>query len=234
MTVINATPDTTTALATVDTTVPVLSIGQIAISADRRSTKERPLADHERIRRVVLPAGHWGDYKAQLAGTANQSLTDLLRAALTALAADRLKDALATDPLTRTVPLADYSIPALLAWSAETATSRGALTFTRDDVETWFAASATRTALVQRLVGKTPTVAAATLELVAKRFATLAAKNHGLATVAEADKMVSLIDPADLDGSSASLVTEIIGRLEHIRKALAAKAAEATVSLDDL
>ena len=221
-------------LVSIDTVVPTISIGQIMLSADRRSTKEKVLTDAERIRRAVLPAGHWGDLGATLNGSASQSLTDVLRTAMQALGNDKLKDALASDPMLRTMELADFTVPALLAWSAETAGGRGAITFTRDQVEAWFKVSATRTALATKHEGKTNL--AALLSFVGTRFATLAAKNHGLKDTADVEKLTALIDPQDLEGDSeaASLVTEIMARLEHITKQLTAKAAEATISMDDL
>lgn len=215
----------------IDTNVQELSIGQIMISADRRSTKEKPLTDAERIRRVVLPANHWTDYQATINNVRNNSLTDILREALRGIAADRLRDTLAADPMQRTVNLSDYTIPALLAWSAETAVSRGSITFTRDQVTEWFNKSATAAALAAK---HGPVKAGAILSFLSNRYGALAAKNHGLKDVAEASKLAAIIDPADLEGDSASLVTEIIGRIESIIKALTAKANEATVSMDDI
>lgn len=219
-------------LVTIDTTVPALSIGQIQLSADRRSTKETPLTDAQRIRRAVLPAGHWGELATTLNGERSQSLTDILRTALTGIASDRLRDTLAADPMAKTIELSQFTVPALLAWNAETASGRGSITFTREQVEAWIADSATMAALRLKHAGKSnlPALCA----LVTTRFATLAAKNHGLKDEADALKLLQLISPEDANGSRAALTTEIIGRLEHIAKQLAAKAAEATVSMDDL
>ncbi len=125
-------------LVSVDTVVPTLSIGQIQVSADRRSTSTNKLTDAQRIRRVVLPAGHWGELKGSLNGDASQSLTDLLRVALVGVANDRLRDILAEAPDTRTVELASFTVSSLLAWNAESAVSRGSFTFTREQVEEWF------------------------------------------------------------------------------------------------
>ena len=219
-------------LVTIDTTVPTMQIGQIQLSADRRSTKEAPLQDHERIRRAVIPAGHWGSISADLNGSANQSLTDILRTALQAIGSDYLRDCLTSDPMLKTLPLDALTVPALLAWNSETSTSRGSITFTREQVETWFKTSFTKGALEVRHANK-PNLATL-LGYVQTRFATLAAKNHGLKEPSDADKLMALIDPQELEGSSASLVTEIMGRLDHIKKQLAAKAAEATISMDDL
>lgn len=217
---------------TIDTTVPALAIGQIQLSADRRSTKDKPLTDAERIRRAVLPAGHWGELASSINGERSQSLTDVLRTALVSIASDRLRDTLTETPMQLTIALSDYTVPALLAWSAETATTRGSITFTREQVEKWIADSATMQAFTTKHAGK-PTLPALR-SLVTTRFATLAAKNHGLKDEADADKLLAMIAPADLESTSAALVTELIGRLDHIKKALAAKAAEATVSMDDL
>lgn len=225
MTIIN------NATASIDTIVPSLSIGQIQVSADRRSTKEKPLTDAERIRRVVLPANHWGDYAALLEGSKSQSLTDILREALRTLANDRLRDALAADPMLRAVPLADYTVQALLTWSAETAVSRGSITFTREQATDWFNDSATAKALAAK---HGPVKAGAILQFLSNRFGALAAKNHGLKDVAEASKLAAIIHEDDMSGPHGALVTEIIGRIESIVKALTAKANEASVSMDDI
>lgn len=219
-------------LVTIDTTVPTLSIGQIQLSADRRSTKEAPLTDAQRIRRAVLPSNHWGELSSSLNGETNQSLTDILREALKAIGSDYLRDCLTSDPALKTLPLSALTVPALLAWNSETSTSRGSITFTREQVEAWFKLSPTRAAMATKHTGK-PNLPAM-LSLLGTRFATLAAKNHGLKDSTEVLKLLSLIDPTELDGKDASLVTEIMGRLDHINKQLLAKAAESTVSMDDL
>lgn len=216
---------------TIDTVVPTLSIGQIQLSADRRSTKEKPLTDAERIRRAVLPANHWGNYSATIEGTANQSLTDVLRTKLVEIASDRLRDTLAATPDARTISLADYTITSLLAWSMETASSRGSITFTRDQAQDWFDRSETAKGMVAKH-GAAKGVAI--LQYLRNRFGALAAKNHGLKDEAEALKLVSIIADEDTTGTDAALVTEITARLAHIAKALAAKANEATVSMDDI
>jgi len=230
MTLINTTS------VTIDTVVPTLSIGQIQISADRRSTKEKPLTDSERIRRVVLPANYWGEISATLNNDKSQSLTDILRTALTGIAADRLRDTLAAEPMQRTVELSDYTVSALLSWNAETASGRGSITFTREQVESWFDGSTTKQALATKYAaaGKSVTEVTTLLTFIRNRFASTAAKNHGLKEATDAAKLTSLIDPADLDGKDASLMVELLGRLEHISKLLTAKANEATISMDDL
>ncbi|MFZ3167701.1 MAG: hypothetical protein WA130_08805, partial [Candidatus Methanoperedens sp.] len=120
------------------------------------------------------------------------------------------------------------------AWNSETSTSRGSITFTREQVETWFKTSFTKGALETKHAGK-PNLPAM-LSFLSTRFATLAAKNHGLKEPTDVDKLMALIDPQELEGSAAnaSLVTELMGRLDHIKKQLVAKASEATVSMDDL
>lgn len=223
-------------LVSIDTVVPTLSIGQIQLYADRRSTNSVKLSDAERIRRAVLPASHWGELTGSLNGEKSQSLTDVLRGALVSIASDRLRDILTTDPMTRTVVLSDFTVSALLTWNSETAAGRGSITFTKDEVEDWFATSATRAALLTKweTAGKTALQVAALLTLVTQRFAALAARNHGLKEAADALKLTTLIETADLDGKDAALVTEIMGRLDHIVKSLAAKAATNSVSMDDL
>jgi len=230
MTIIN------TSSVTIDTTVPAITIGQIMLSADRRSTKEKPLTDAERIRRAVLPANHWGELATTINGERNQSLTDVLRTALQGIASDRLRDTLAAEPMAKTIELKDYTVPALLSWQADTASSRGSITFTREQIENWFDSSSTATALIAKYTaaGKTPAQVATLLQFVRNRFAATAAKNHGLKEASEATKLTALIDAADLDGKDASLMVELMGRLEAINKALTAKANEATISMDDL
>ena len=220
MTVIN---NSSTTLLTIDTTTPTLSIGEVQLSADRRSLdKSKPLSDAERIRRVVLPANHWGNLAATDNGTPSQGLTDILQTALRTLASSRLRDTLTENPLARTVPLADYTITSLLSWSADTASSRGALTFDREQVEAWYPTS--------RIHAAMSTKGTQWVEFMGNRLGALAAKNHGLKQEADALKLVSLLeaDAADPLGS------ELIQRLSHIAKSLAARKADTVLSLDDL
>lgn len=216
---------------TIDTVVPAISVGQIMVSADRKSTKELQLTDAQRIRRAVLPANHWGELGASLNGEASQSLLDVLREAMKKIANDRLRDVLNAEPDAKTVELKEFTVSALLAWSAETAVSRGSITFTRDDAQNWFNASATAAALAAK---HGPVKAGPILQYLSNRFGALAAKNHGLKDSSESRKLISIIDDADINGKDASLVAELMGRLEHITKQLDAKAAEATVSMDDI
>ena len=214
----------------IETVVPQIKLGEIQISADRRSTKEKPLTDAERIRRAVLPATAWGELAATLNAERSQSLTDILRESLKQLASNRLRDELEENPLQRTIKLENYSVQALLAWSSETAASRGSITFTRDQATNWFAKSATAAAMLAKHGAK----GIAVVQMLTNRYGALAARNHGLKDASEATKLISIIDPADLEGESAALTTELISRLESIVKALTAKANEATVSMDDI
>lgn len=215
MTIIN------NALASIDTTTSEISVGQILVSADRRGTKEKPLSDSERIRRVVLPANQWGNLTAASDSTPMQGLTDVLRNALRDIASAKLKDTLAENPLQRTVALKDYSIGALLAWNEDTASSRGSITFTREQVEAWYPTSAIYQAMV--------TKGTQWIDFLGKRLATLAAKNHGLKKPEDADKLVLLLE-AD---ANSSIGSELIQRLSHISRSLTSKSTE-TLSLDDL
>jgi len=208
---------------TIDTVTPALQLGQIQISADRRSMdKNKPLADSDRIRRVVIPANHWGTLAASMNGSASQGLTDILTNGLKTIASARLKDYLTEQPLARTVSANDYTVSALLAWSLDTASSRGALTFDREQVEEWFPTSKLFTVMAAK--GKQWT------EFMANRLGTLAAKNHGLKKPEDADKLITLL----ADDVETPIVSELIQRLTHISRSLAARTATATLSLDDL
>ncbi len=217
----------------VQTVAPSITIGEVMVSADRRSTKEKPLKDAERIRRVVLPANHWGALVATIEGTASQGLVDVLREALRKIASERLTDTLAEDPLTRTVEAKDYTVAALLAWSTDTASSRGSIPFTREQVEAWFTTSATRTALLAKwtAAGKDAAQCKQLEGFAGKRFATLAAKNHGLKDAADAEKLLALMDAKDAETGTGA---DVVGRIGHIIKAMTAKAAETALSMDDL
>jgi hypothetical protein len=206
---------------TIDTTTTELALGQILVSADRRGTKEKPLSDSERIRRVILPANAWGELTASADGTPMQGLTDVLRNALRDIASARLKDTLAESPLQRTVALKDYTIGALLAWNEETASSRGSITFTREQVEQWFPTSALHAAMKEK--------GAQWVDFISKRLATLAAKNHGLKKPEDADKLVVLL----AEDANSGIGSELIQRLSHISKSLQQRTTDA-LSLDDL
>lgn len=212
----------------IQTVTPTLSIGEIQLSADNRSTKEKKLTDAERIRRAVLPAGHW-DITASIGDKPNQSLTDALRSALVRLASDKLREYLTEQPGATTINHSDYTVAAVLGWSAETATSRGALTVTKEEILEWLESSSTFTALCEKHAAN-PNLAAIK-ELVRTRFSALAARNHGLKEESDALKLLALIHEDDM---ADSVVVEIVGRIQHIIKQLAAKKAEATVDMDSL
>lgn len=217
---------------TIETVVPSLQIGEIQISADRRSSKEKQLTDAERIRRVVLPSNTWGEIAGNLNGERSQGLTDLLREALKKLAGEKLKDKLEETPELRIIELQEFSVSELLKWSNETAASRGSITFTRDEVTSWFATSATRAAMATKHASN-PKLASI-LAMLETRFGALAAKNHGLKEEQDAIKLQSIIAPEDLEGEKAALVADIVTRLDNIAKQLAAKANEAQISMDDI
>lgn len=218
-------------LIAIETVVPQIKLGEIMISADRKSTAENKLSDSERIRRIVLPANAWEEISANLNDAKSSALTDILREALKKLANDRLRDILSENPLQRTVELNQFQISELLKWSNDTAASRGSITFTRDEATSWFTKSATAAAMLEK---HGATKGAAIITMLTNRFGALAAKNHGLKDEAEALKLMSIIDPADATGTSAALVTDITARLDAIAKQLRAKAAEATISMDDI
>lgn len=199
---------------TIDTTTPSLSIGQIQVSADRRTAKgAAPLSDSERIRRVVLPAGHWEGVSCALHGQQSQALTDTLHGALKELACARLRDYLTEEPMARTVPLAEYTIPALLSWSTATASSRGALTVDRDEVTEWFKTSALAARFAKNL---------GVQQMLEGRCAALAANNHGIKTAEDANGLIAML-AAD---AAHPIAIELISRLNSIATQLAAKVAK--------
>lgn len=202
----------------VHTVAPELKMGETPLSADRRG---KQLQDSERIRRVVLPVGHWGELAGSVAGTHYQGLTDLLRAALRQLGSDRLRDSLDTDSLLRAVPASDYSVASLLAWSEETAASRGSLVVGKDQILDWLPTSKVLAAMQAKSQRHAATIT--------ERLSLLGVKNHGLKKPEEADKLaVLLADDAETEVGAA-----LIGRLAHISKTLAAKTADA-LSVEDL
>lgn len=207
---------------TIDTVATPAKIGEIILSADRRSTKEKPLSDAERIRRAVLPAGIWGNISASANGTTVQGLTDILTNGLKALGNSRLKDILEENPMQRTIALKDFSVSALLAWSEETAASRGALTFDRDAVIEWFPS----TKLHETMKAKGQQY----IDFMQQRLAALAAKNHGLKKAEDADKLIALL----ADDEDNGICPELIARLAHISKSLSARKEAETISMDDL
>lgn len=218
----------------IQTVAPSIEIGEVMVSADKRTPKDgEKLPDAQRIRRVVLPSSCWQSFEATIDGSKSQGLTDILREALRGIASDRLRDTLAETPMQTIVEMKDYSISALLAWSEETASSRGSIPFTREQVEEWFKSSKTQQAAVARWTeaGKTPEQQRTMMDFLAKRFAALAAKNHGIKESTDADKLLSMVAPEDAETGTGA---DVVGRIAHISKTLAAKAAEENVSMDDL
>lgn len=212
--------------ASIDTVSAALTIGQIPVKADRRTTKEKPLTDAERIRRVVLPAGHWQGIAGTMAGEHSQALTDLLTAGLRGIADARLRDFLEEQPGARQVALADYTVGALLAWNAETAASRGSITFTRDQVVEWFPGSKVAAAMIAKSLQHR--------DLVLQRLAALSAKNHGLKKPEECDKLTALLADDASAENCQPLVVELLARLDGIRTSMTARKDDKTLSLDDL
>lgn len=202
----------------IHTVSPALKLGEQMISADKRG---KELSDSERIRRIVLPASLWNGISATLNTQHSVGLQDVLLAGLRRIASDRLKDTLTETPALREVPTEHYSIAALLAWNEESASSRGSITFTREDVEQWYPTSA-----VFRIMA---TKGQQWTAYIGNRLGTLAAKNHGLKKPEDAAKLITLL----ADDSSTALVAELISRLSHIERSLSAKQADA-LSLDDL
>lgn len=218
----------------IQTVAPALVVGEVMVSADKRSTKEKPLTDAERIRRVVLPAGFWGEFNVSMQdGSNSQGLKDILREAIRKIANDRLSDTLAETPMQSTVAAADFTVSALLAWSEETASSRGSIPFKREEVEAWFTASKTQQNLVAKwqAAGKDAAQMKTLNEFALKRFATLAAKNHGLKDAADAEKLLALVAPEDAE---TGIGADVVGRIAHIVKSLTSREQQQNLSMDDL
>jgi hypothetical protein len=208
---------------TVDTTTPNLQIGEIQLSADRRTVKGQPeLKDHERIRRAVLPAGIWTGLESTFNGNQIQSLNDAILQAIKKLASDKLRDFLEENPLARTVPLAEFTIPAILTWSSETAASRNSLTVSKEQITEWYLTSKLAAAMQARSQDA--------YTLLQQRCEALAANNHGLKTTEQVLKMITLL----ADDSEHPVVIEMLGRLSAIERALTEKTKATKVSLDDL
>jgi len=232
MTVIN------TNEVTVDTVATAAKIGEIIVSADKRSTTETPLTDAQRIRRVILPVGHWGNLTAGVAdleGTYKkvQGLTDILTNGLRSIANSYLKETLAENEGIRTVSLADFTVASLLAWSSETAASRGALTVSKEEIEKWFLTSKLFGVMAARGIAEGK--GTAYTEFMGKRLSALAAKNHGIKDEAACAKLVVLLE-ADIATPGDSIATELVGRLAHISKTFAARTKESAtaITMDNL
>lgn len=219
--------------ATIDTTTPALQIGEIQLSADRRAAKGAPaLSDAQRIRRAVLPATHWGELGASVAGVASQPLATILREALKRTACEKFRELLEAEPDARTIDLDGFTVQALIIWSTETAAARGGLTITKEEVLDWYETSQLRLAMQAK--------GSAYESLLRQRISTLAAKNHGLTKPEDALKMIALLEAdataKDADEEQARVTSELLQRLTHIEKTLREKleAATSAPSLDDL
>ncbi len=211
---------------TIDTVPSETKLGEIPLNADRRSTKDKPLSDAERIRRATLPAGHWGELGATINGERSAALAEMLRGAMRELANQRLRDHLQEQPLSRRILASDYTVAALLAWNESTAGSRGSITFTREQVEAWYPTSAVFAAMARK--------GQQFADFIGKRLAALAARQHGLKDEKDALKLMALLE-ADANSSapSAALAVELVTRLQGIAKSLATRQQE-TISMDDI
>lgn len=218
-------PTTGAELATIETVSREANIATVTVSADRRSTKQNPVPEDQRIRRVLLPASIWGNYKALIGDDFSQALTDCLRKGINDLADARLKEYLQENPMHRTVRTSDYSIPALLAWSESTAASRGSLTFTKEEVIEWFPTS--------KIAARLKKASQAHYDKGLKRLSALAAKNHGLEMPADALGLIALLEQDASAEDAPALVSEMVSRLGNIAKTLAERKKD-DVDLNDL
>jgi len=228
MTVINANE------ITVDTVSTAAKLGEVIVSADKRSTSETPLTDAQRIRRVILPVGHWGNLTAGTVGLDDsykkvQGLTDILTAGMRSIANSYLKEMLSENDSLRTVALADFTVSSLLAWSTETAASRGALTVTKEEIEKWFPTS--KLFGVMQARGVTEGKGTAYTDFMGKRLSALAAKNHGLENDEGANKLIVLLE-ADAATAGDSIAIELVGRLASIAKKYLAKTKESATAIN--
>lgn len=203
----------------IHTVVPELKLGQIMISADRKSTATNKLTDAQRIRRIVIDESAWTGIEATLLTQPSQALQDMLNKALRELAGDRLREELNEGEMIREVEAAKFTVSALLAWNKETASNRGMLTLDKDEVLSWFETSETRNLIASKHGTRAPAI----LAYLRTRFGALAARNHGLTKPEDAAKLMSIIADADTTGERASIVTEILSRLNGIQKSLEAK-----------
>lgn len=210
---------------TIDTVPSEIKLGEIPLNADRRSTKDKPLTDAERVRRATLPAGHWGELAGTANGAASPALSELLRAAVRELANARLRDHLQEQPLSRRILASDYTVAALLAWNESTAGSRGSITFTREQVEAWYPTSL----LFASMAKKGQQYA----DFIGKRLAALAARQHGLKDEKDALKLITLLEPDTAAAGSDPLCIELVARLQGVSKSLATRQQE-TISMDDI
>jgi hypothetical protein len=199
---------------TIDTTTPAITAEEIMLSADRRG---KELSDAERIRRVVLPAKTWGS----LAATENlkplENLAAVLEKALIQIASARLRETLEENPLARTVAAADYSISSLLAWNAATSKQGASFPYSREELETWFATSATAKKYTPK--------GEAVLQVVKETIAKLAARNHGIKTTDQANRVIGWLDTAvSADDPIASALVEKLGNIITVLEEKTSKA----------
>jgi hypothetical protein len=213
----------------IHTVVPELKLGEFMVSADRKSTKDNKLTDAQRIRRIVIPATLWNGIETTLMTQPSLALSEMLLKSLRELAGDRLREELNEGEMIREVDSAKFTVSSLLTWNKETASSRGMLTLDKDEVLAWFETSETRNAIATKHGVKAPAI----LAYLRTRFGALAARNHGLTKPEDAAKLMSIIADSDATGEKASLVTEILARLNGIQSALQAKLADGdAISMD--
>lgn len=198
---------------------------EIIVSANRKSTSDKKLTDAERIRCCAIPAATFSGITILSENCPTDPLSALLQSKLQDIANQRLREFIAeTADSVRSIPLNLFSLPALLAWDAETSAARGSISFSKEEVLEWFNKSATKQQLAQRLPAEG-------LEFISKRFSALAAKNHGLAKEADALKLLSLIAPVDATSETGSAV---VARINAIATSLRAKADSNTWSMDSI
>jgi hypothetical protein len=164
---------------TIDTTSIEPTIGQLVISANRRGNKAKgiEIPKEERIRRVMLPAGHWPELRSTIDNIFSQPLTDILRERMRKLAGERLEELLTAEPLARSVPASLFSLSELLAWSTETSTNRGSIGYSAEDVESWLEEESTIIkALALRTDAKAAALAKDYIEKCTRSASTQAAK----------------------------------------------------------
>lgn len=215
----------------VHTVSPETPVGYFQVSADRRSNKENPLSDADRIRRIVLPDAIWDGLEVTERNQRSDGLRELLTAKLREVAQLRLRDLLSEEPMLRTVDAAQFTVGALLAWNTERAATTGGIGFERDDVLAWFETSKLRSDMIAKHGNKAPAV----LAFLRQRYGALAARNHGLTKPEDAAKLLVMLPDSDLTGPASDLLGMVANRLVAIEKSLTAKLAnEAAVSLDDL
>ncbi len=162
------------------TTGTPIPTGCVLITANLRTTDDRPVADEERYRNIVIPEFSILSVPAQF--------QSILLAKLYELAKLRFESAMKdSNRMLSVVPADDYTISSLLAWFATHAAS-GRLS--KESVTTWFLASATYALVLDR---KGTTEAQKWVEL----FAKLASPNHGV-NPNTCRILLASLQPADL------------------------------------